>query len=174
MCCFPNFQTLRQFTTIKSKYDHLPPCSWSILYDLLVTRPGLWRGTAESLDVRAVERCNSLFWLQVEAGSSCTDAFVPQISVTIPAREGNCSRVCTICFGYFEEMNAVLAHSPTHPELLAQFDLSDTGCTWPHEVTPVHRDGGMAPEVPTASKPFRCALSEYCSPAVCVGSNSVL
>lgn len=80
-----------------------------------------------------------------------------QVEVTIPAPAESQSTVCTVCFGFSAKMSTVLAHSPTHPEILRQYDPNDTGEKWPHLINPLQDAGSPQPEVPIKCKPFRSA-----------------
>lgn len=93
--------------------------------------------------------------VQVEVTDSKSEVPGDQVAVTVPGPEESRTRPCTVCFGFSDQMNTVLAHSPTHPDLLSEFDSNDTGFDWPHRVTPVHRTGSVQPEVPISCKPFR-------------------
>eukprot|EP00892_Ulva_mutabilis_P010250 jgi/Ulvmu1/7598/UM038_0021.1 len=105
---------------------------------------------SQFLNIKAIYNSD----IQVEAADTGA-AGAQQVDVSIPAPTGSPSGPCTVTFQYSEEMNAVLIHSPTHPDLLNQIDPDDTGAVWPHEVNSVHQNGLPEPGIPASSRPFR-------------------
>lgn len=92
---------------------------------------------------------------QVQVHNADSDVPGDLVEVTIPSPAESRSSQCTVCFAFSAHMSTVLAYSPTHPEILRQYDPNDTGEQWPHSIHTLQHAGSTQPVVPIKYKPFR-------------------